>query len=65
MNDLQTLRLSVLALVAGLFLTIGTAPVMAAESSRVEQTIEEVYQGKMRRWHDGRFHFDGCAGCRT
>lgn len=30
----------------------------------LEQSIEEVYQGKMRRWHDGRFHFDGCAGCR-
>jgi len=29
----------------------------------LEQPIEEVYQGRMRRWHDGRFHYEGCSTC--
>jgi radical SAM protein with 4Fe4S-binding SPASM domain len=30
----------------------------------LESSIAEIYQGRMRRWHDGRFRYTGCAGCR-
>lgn len=25
--------------------------------------LAEIYQTRMRRWHDGSYHFDGCRGC--
>ncbi len=29
-----------------------------------ENSILEIFQSKMRKWHDGRFHYSGCEGCR-
>lgn len=29
----------------------------------LDTPITEIYQGEMRRWHDGRFHYSGCNGC--
>lgn len=26
-------------------------------------SVTEAYQTKMRKWHDGRFHYAGCQGC--
>lgn len=34
-----------------------------AYGSIFDKSIEEIYQGKMRRWHDRSFVYEGCAGC--
>lgn len=28
-----------------------------------ESSVRDAYQGKMRKWHDGSFHYSGCEGC--
>ena len=28
------------------------------------QSVEEIYTGRMRKWHNRSFHYEGCEGCR-
>lgn len=28
-----------------------------------ESSIQEIFQTKMRKWHNGSFHYEGCEGC--